>query len=126
PLGRRRRPGAFDTAGDCIAALAAAEAALPAQPLLFDAGAFRLAADVRSTGRAVALAERMPAGDQRDGFLVVHRHPRKGFADIASGSHRIGLAVRSLGIYIDQAHLHGCERIVEFAFTGVALITEPF
>ena len=46
--------------------------------------------------RAVALAEGVAAGDERDGLLVVHRHAREGFADVAARRDRIGIAVRAL------------------------------
>ena len=35
------------------------------------------------------------------------------------------MAVRPLGIHIDQPHLHGRERVLQIAVTGVALIAEP-
>ena len=69
-------------------AFAAAVAALPAEALLFEAGALGLGADVRRVAGAVALAEGVPAGDQRDGLLVVHGHAREGLADVAAGGDR--------------------------------------
>ena len=59
---------------------------------------------------AVALAEGVAAGDERDGLLVVHRHARERLADVARGELRIGVAVRALGVHVDEAHLHGAER----------------
>jgi hypothetical protein len=39
---------------------------------------------------AVALAEGMAAGDQGDGFLVVHGHAAEGLAHVAAGGDRVG------------------------------------
>ncbi len=75
---------------------------------------------------AMGLAEGVAAGDQRDGLFVVHAHALEGFADVLRGSDRIGLALRAFGIHVDQAHLHGRERIGEIAIAGIALIaSEP-
>ena len=126
PLRGRGRPGAFQPAGDRVVALAGAEAVLPAEALLLDACTLGLRADIRARiGRAVRLAEGMPAGDQRDGLLVVHRHARERLADVAGRGDWIGLAVRPFGIDVDQAHLDGAERIIELAFAGIALVAEP-
>jgi hypothetical protein len=69
-LGRVRLPGPLDAAGDRIAALAAAEAALPAEALLLDGGTLRLRTDKRRIAGTMTLAEGVPAGDQRDGLRV--------------------------------------------------------
>ena len=62
PLRRRRGPGDLEAAGDGVAALAAAEAVLPAEPLLLERRALRLRADVLVGGRgAVGLAEGVAA-----------------------------------------------------------------
>src|ERR1700712_6153263 len=53
PLGGRRSPGHFQTAGDGIAALAGAESVAPAKTLLLEARRFRFRPDV--VGRAWAL-----------------------------------------------------------------------
>jgi hypothetical protein len=59
----------------------------------------------------VGLAEGVAAGDERDGLLVVHRHAGEGLADVARRGERIGVAVGALGVDVDQAHLHGGERV---------------
>jgi hypothetical protein len=58
------------------------------------------------------LAEGVTAGDERDGFLVVHRHAGEGFANVLGGGQRIGLPFGPSGIHVDQAHLHGGERVL--------------
>jgi hypothetical protein len=73
----------------------------------------------------VGLAEGVATGDQRDGLLVVHRHAREGLADVAGGGERIGVAARALGVDVDEAHLHGGQRVGQLAVTAVALIGQP-
>ena len=80
---------------------------------------------ILASRRAMGLAEGVAAGDQRDGLLVVHRHPHEGFADVFRRGDRVWLAVRSFGIDVDQAHLHGAERMRELALAAVALVAEP-
>ena len=126
PLDRVRRPGTFQAAGDRVIPLAAAEAADPAKALLFDAGAFRLGTDKGGIAGTMAFAESVSACDECDGLFVVHRHTREGFADVAALRDRIRLAVRSFRVHVNQAHLHGGERILEFSVTGVALVAKPF
>ena len=106
-------------------ALAAAVAVGPAQALVLDGAALRLGPDVVGTHCAVALAERVAADDECDGLLVVHRHACERLADVLGGGERVGVAVRALGIDVDQAHLHGAERVGELAVTAVALVAEP-
>jgi hypothetical protein len=74
----------------------------------------------------MGLAEGVAAGDQGDGFLVVHRHAGEGFADVARRGERIGIAVRAFRIDVDQPHLHGAQRIGQFALAAVALVAQPF
>ena len=71
-------------------------AALPAEALLGDVRALRLGADLGGVAGAVALAEGVAAGRERDGLLVVHRHPREGLADVARRFQRVGIAARAL------------------------------
>ena len=87
-------------------ALAAAEAVLPAQALLLDGSAFRFGTNQGWVARAVSLAEGVSAGDEGHGFFIIHRHARKGLSNIASGSDRVWVAVRSFRVDIDQTHLH--------------------
>ena len=63
-----------------------------------------------------------PPRRQRDGFLVVHRHAREGFADVLAGRDRVRLAVGAFGVDVDQAHLHGGQGIFEVAFARIAAV----
>ena len=126
PLDRVVRPRTLEAAGDRVVALAGAVAVLPAQRLLRERRALGLEGDVLiRIGRTMGLAERVTAGDQRDGLLVVHRHAAEGLADVAGRGHRVGVAVRALGVDVDQAHLHRAERVGEFTVAAVALVLEP-
>src|SRR6202142_3908716 len=83
PLRWRRGPDDFQAAADRVTAFAAAICVFPAEPLLLDCSAFGDEADILARiGSAVRLAERVSAGDERYGLLVVHRHAREGLADI--------------------------------------------
>ena len=85
----------------------------------------RRRADALRIAGSVRLAEGVPAGDQRHGFLVVHRHAPERLADVARRRHRIGRAVRPLGIDVDEPHLHRAERSGQLAVAAVALVAEP-
>ena len=127
PGGRGGVPGDLEAAGDRVAAVAAAEALLPAQALLLERGALGLRADVLlGVGRTVGLAEGVAAGDERDGLLVVHRHPAERLADVAGRGERVGVRVRALGVDVDQPHLDRGQRVLQLAVAGVALVAaEP-
>jgi hypothetical protein len=35
---------------------------------------------------------------------------------------RVGLAVRTFGVDVDQAHLHGGQRVLQLALAGIAAV----
>ncbi len=70
----------------------------------------------------MGFAEGMAAGDQGDGFLVVHGHAGEGYADVAGCGDRVGVAVRAFRVHVDQAHLHGSERVLQVTVTAVAAV----
>ena len=57
------------------------------------------------------LAERVAADDERHRLLVVHGHAGEGLADVPGGGQRVRLAAGPFGIHVDEAHLHGAERL---------------
>ncbi len=125
PLGGVGLPCAFDAAGGGVHALAGAEAVLPAQALLFERGGLRFGTHQLRVARAVRLAEGVSAGDERDGLFVVHGHAGEGLTHIAARGHGVGVAVGAFGVHIDQAHLHGGQRVLQLAVTAVALVAQP-
>ena len=74
---------------------------------------------------AMYLAESMTAGNQCDGFFVVHRHPGERFTNVMGRRQRIGMAVRPLRIHIDEAHLNGSKRRFQLAIPGISLVVQP-
>ena len=108
-----------------VGALAAAEGVPPAEALLLDGAPSGSGPTYSALTAPWRLAERVAAGDERNRLLVVHRHASEGLSNVPGGSKRIRVAVRPLRIHVDQAHLHGAERIVEFPVAAVALISEP-
>ncbi|MCY1172105.1 hypothetical protein D9M73_122340 [compost metagenome] len=121
PFGRLLRPGHFQAAGDGVGTIAAAIAVGPAQTLLLDARTFGFGADILvGHGGTMRLAERVPARDQSDGFLVIHRHAGEGLANVVRGEHGVGVTVRAFGVDVDQPHLHRRQRVGEFALARIA------
>ena len=102
-----------------------AKGVLPAQTHVLHRGTFRRNTDQCGIPGPVGLAERMPARDQRDGLVVVHRHPGKGFTDVAGRGHRIGIAVRTFGVDVDQPHLHCRQRLFQHTVAGIAFVIQP-
>jgi len=125
PLVRGVGPGDLQAGGDRVGALAGAVRRPPTQALLLDRRALGLGADQVGVAGAVGLAERVTAGDERDGLLVVHRHPGERLADVAGGRQGVRVAVRALGVDVDQAHLDRAERVGELPLTAVPLVAEP-
>jgi hypothetical protein len=46
-------------------------------------------------------------------------------AKVSRRRNRVRLAVRALGVHVDEAHLHRTERIFQLAVAGIALIVQP-
>ena len=126
PLNGIRCPGPFESARGGMHSLAAAESILPAESLLFDGRALGLRADELRIARTMRLTEGVAARDQRHRFFVVHGHALERLANVARRGERIRHAVRPFGIHVDESHLHGGQRILEFAITRVALVAQPF
>ena len=126
PLRRARRPRAFESAGDRRVTVAAPKAVFPAQSLLFDRCTLGFGADVLlGIGGTMDFAERMPARDERDRFLVVHRHASERLSNVPRRCDRVRIAVRSFRVHVDQAHLNGPEGVREFTIAGIAFVAQP-
>ncbi len=126
PLDGVAGPRAFEAGGDGVFGVALAGAVLPAEALLLDGCAFGFGADVWTrVVRAMAFAEGVAAGDEREGLFVVHGHAAEGLADIARGGDWVGLAIGAFRVHVDEAHLHGGERMVKIALTLVTIAAKP-
>src|SRR5688500_713799 len=90
-----------------------------------DGASLGLRTDVVATRRAVGLAERVAACDERHRLLVVHRHASERLTDVARRSQRIRVPIRAFRVDVDEAHLDGSERTGELAVAAVALVAEP-
>ena len=73
----------------------------------------------------MAFAEGVSSCDEGDSLFIIHRHARKSLAHVAARCDRVRLSVRSFRVYVDQAHLHGCEWIVEFTVAFIARVSKP-
>ena len=106
PLRRRRRPNYFQAAADRVATMTFAELILPPKALILDVGASgSLPTYFSGNASPVGFAERVSAGNERNRFFVVHRHPGERLPNIACRGDGIGLSIRPFRIHIDQAHL---------------------
>src|SRR5262249_24105288 len=126
PLHRVSGPCSLQPAGDRVCAVAVAIVVFPAQPLLLDTGALWFGADILwRRGSAVGFAKRVPAGNERHGLLVVHRHAAESLADIPRRGDWIRLLIGPFRIHVNQAHLNSAERIGELTIAAVALVAQP-
>src|SRR5262249_48487021 len=125
PLRGGGGPGDFQAAGDRVGPLAGAEAVLPAHAHFIEAGRFGIGPAIGRRAGAVRLAERVAPRDERYRLLIVHRRRLDRLADVPGGGNRIGFAVGTFRVDVDQPHLHGGKRIFEVAVARVALVGEP-
>ena len=116
-------PGAFDAAGHGVATNATAFFVEPAKALGFQIFALGVGAQVSGAAVAVGLADGVSTGRQGCGLLVVHGHAGKGHTHVVSGTQGIRLAANAFGVDVDQAHLHGSQRVLErCAVSALALV----
>ena len=126
PFRRRGRPGNFQAAGDRVAAFSAAKCARPTDALRGNRCTCGFHTLIALSGGTVSFAKAVSAGDQCDGFFVIHCHAAKRLANVTCRSNRIWVPVRALRINVNESHLNGAERILEFAVTCVTLVIEPY
>ena len=79
----------------------------------------------------MGFADGVAAGDEGDGFLVVHGHACEGFANVFGGGDGVRVSIWAFGVDVDEAHLDGGEGVFEVALSGVAAVGfvaggEPF
>ena len=120
-------PRAFKSTGNCAAAAACAETILPTQTHFLNRRGLWLWTNILIWIRcAVCLSKCVPARNERDSFLIVHCHARECFANVVCRSQWIGCSVWTLGVDINQSHLHCGKRICKFALTRISLFCKPF
>ena len=61
------------------------------------------------------LTEGMAAGNQCHGLFVAHGHASESSANVMRRRDRVGLAVRAFRVDVNQAHLHGGQRVFKVA-----------
>mmetsp|Transcript_27576 Transcript_27576/g.51167 ORF Transcript_27576/g.51167 Transcript_27576/m.51167 type:complete len:574 (+) Transcript_27576:2069-3790(+) len=122
PCGGCRRPRPFDARCDRINAFARFVGGKPAKAHRFKRTALRLNAHMGRVARTVRLAKGVTTRNQCHGFLIIHRHARKCFPDIATRGLWIRVPIRPFGVHIDQAHLDGSQRVFQLAVAGVAAV----
>src|ERR1700676_2147310 len=94
PLHWGSGPCALQPAGDGVGSVAVAKAVLPAEALLLDARSLWFGADILARiGGAMGFSERVPAGNQRNRLLVIHRHTGERLPDIPRRGDRIRLSI---------------------------------
>ena len=125
PAGGVRLPGPFNATGDGVFRLAGLEAVVPAQSLLMQGCTFRFCREVGCWCGAMALAEGVTTGHECHGFLNGHAHACKRFTHISAGGDGIRFAARTLRIDVDQAHLHGCQRLVQVSLCVSPIVVKP-
>ena len=118
-------PGTFNPAGCGVNAQATFEIILPAKSLLDNARAFRLCAYQLGIAGTMRFAKRVPTGHKRHRLFIIHSHPREGFADVITRGEGIGIAIWAFRIHINQAHLHGRQRVFQLAVAAVTVIVKP-
>ena len=86
---------------------------VPAKALLFQSLACRLNAHTLARlVRAVRLTESVTTRDKRHSFRIIHGHSTKCIANIVRRQRWIWVAIGTLWIYVDQAHLNRSEGAV--------------
>src|SRR5580704_5100005 len=125
PLRRSRRPGDLQAAGDCVASVTFAVPRVPTEPLLLNRAPLRLRTYQGGIPRTVGFTEAVAAGDQGNGFFVIHCHTGKRFANVPGCGEGIRLAARTFRVDVDETHLYGAQWALQVALPGVALIRQP-
>ena len=119
-------PSDFQAAADGVSTKTFAKFILPPEALVLNVGTFWFGAHVVSgNGSAVGLAEGMPAGNQCDGFFVVHGHALERFANVPARRDGIGLSVGPFRVHVNQTHLNRSQRIRKITIAAVALVRQP-
>ena len=96
------RPRALDARGHGIRRLAVHVRVEPAEALVLDLARLGLGAQCARIAIARGPCRRCGRRRSRCGFLVIHRHPREGFAHLPAVASGSGWPFHALGIHVDQ------------------------
>jgi len=113
PFCGRGGPDDFESAGDCVAALAGAKAVPPAKALLLDASRFGLGPHMGAGAAPWVLPKVWPpamSATVSSSFIAMRAKVSR---DIVSRGHRIGISIGTFRVHVNQAHLHCGERILK-------------
>ena len=125
PRRRVRLPRALNAAGRGMPTVPCAKGVTPPQTHLVNRRPFGFRPDQRHIARAMRLAKGMATRHQGHGFLIVHRHARKGFTNITPRPHRVCHPVRAFRVHINQPHLHCGQRGLQLTVAGIPLVVQP-
>ena len=126
PLRRLIGPSTFQPAGNRVSGHATTKTVLPAKALFFEGGTFGFGPNVLiRIGSTMGFTKCVSAGNECNCFLIIHRHASERLSNVLGRSERIWITIRPLRIHVDQAHLNGSKRILQFPVTGVAFVPKP-
>ncbi len=72
---------------------------------------------------AVRFTNRVTTNREGSSFFVIHRHTGEGFTHLGGGLERVGNAVDTFRVHIDQAHLDSGQRVFHGVRLGDIVIT---
>ena len=127
PFCGRVCPNAFQSTGNGVWTRSGSKAVFPTGSLLGNGRSSWLGTDVLTrVSRTVRLSKRVSACNQRHSLLVVHGHAAERLADIVGRSEWVGIAIGAFWVHINQSHLDSTQRILQFTFSFVTLVVQPF
>src|SRR6056297_422921 len=126
PLSRLLSPGSFQAAGYRIGSFTGTEAVLPSETLHFDRGFFRIVSQMFFRSRAMHFSECVSAGNECNGFFIIHGHTFKRLPYIFCRFFGIGHSIRPFRVHINQSHVVGSKPSLKITRVIMTLICQPF
>ena len=115
-------PSPFDTRSKGVGRLAVETGVGPAKTLCLDPGRFRFDTDIVHGPAPMRLADGVATAGQRCSLFVIHRHPAKSFTHMQRGAGWVRVAIHTLGVDVDQAHMNRRQRIFQrFGIVQIAI-----
>src|SRR6056297_2746783 len=126
PLSRLLSPGSFQAAGYRIGSFTGTEAVLPPETLHFDRSFFRIVSQMFFRSRSVHFSECVSAGNECNGFFIIHGHTFKRLPYILCRFFGIRHSIRPFRVHINQSHVVGSKPSLKITRVIVPLICKPF